>query len=94
MQPGVLENAPKSYIGTLNDLNKEEKEKIQNLLVQKLPTISIVDIERIGKKILEIVSQMTWALQLMAVLSIIAGIIVLYSLARENPDSKDGNSIY
>lgn len=83
MQPGVLENAPKSYIGTLNDLNKEEKEKIQNLLVQKLPTISIVDIERTGKKILEIVSQMTWALQLMAVLSIIAGIIVLYSLARE-----------
>ena len=83
MQPGVLENAPKTFIGTLNELNAEEKEKIQDLLVRKFPTISILDVERTGRKILEIVSQMTWALQIMALLSILAGVVVLYSLARE-----------
>ena len=39
--------------------------------------------ERTGRKILEIVAQMTWALQVMAGLSILAGLVVLYSLARE-----------
>ena len=83
MQPGVLETAPKTFVATLNDLSKKEKEDIQNLLVRKFPTVSIVDVERTGRKVLEIISQMTWALQVMAGLSILAGIIVLYSLARE-----------
>ncbi len=83
MQPGVLENAPKTFVGTLNDLSDKEKSDIQNLLVRKFPTVSIVDVERTGRKVLDIISQMTWALQVMAGLSILAGIIVLYSLARE-----------
>ena len=83
MQPGVLENAPQTYIATLHNLNRESKEETQDFLVRNFPTISILDVERTGKKILEIVSQMTWALQVMAGLSILAGIIVLYSLARE-----------
>ena len=83
MQPGVLENAPQTYIATLSNLNAEEKEKTQDFLVREFPTISILDVERTGKKILEIVAQMTWALQVMAGLSIFAGIIVLYSLALE-----------
>ena len=56
---------------------------MQDLLVRKFPTISILDVERTGKKIIEIVTQMTFALQIMAGLSILAGLIVLYSLARE-----------
>ncbi|MAK27929.1 MAG: hypothetical protein CMI22_06140 [Opitutae bacterium] len=83
MQPGVLESAPKTFIGTLNDLDPNEKEVIQDLLVRKFPTISILDVERTGRKILEIVSQMTWILQVMAALSVLAGLIVLYSLALE-----------
>ena len=83
MQPGVLENAPKTYIATLGSLDAEEKEKTQDFLVREFPTISILDVERTGNKILEIVAQMTWALQVMAGLSIFAGIIVLYSLAQE-----------
>jgi putative ABC transport system permease protein len=83
MQPGVLEGAPKTFIGTLNQLTTVEKQKIQDILVRKFPTISILDVERTGRKILEIVAQMTWALQVMAGLSILAGLVVLYSLARE-----------
>ena len=83
MQPGVLEDAPKTFVGTLNELSDKEKEEIQNWLVREFPTVSIVDVERTGRKVLEIISQMTWALQVMAGLSILAGVIVLYSLARE-----------
>ena len=83
MQPGVLDKAPKTFIATLNKINPEQKEKIQDLLVREFPTISILDVERTGKKILSIVEQMTWALQIMALLSILAGLVILYSISRE-----------
>ena len=56
---------------------------MQNLIVDKFPTISILDVERTGKKILSIVEQMTQALQLMAVLSVLAGLVILYSISKE-----------
>ena len=77
MQPGVLDQAPKTFIATLNHLDAQQKEDSQNLLVRNFPTISILDVERTGKKILSIVEQMTWALQLMAILSIMAGLVIL-----------------
>jgi len=83
MQTGVLEDAPKTFIGTLNNLNEEEKKDIQDSLVGAFPTISILDVERTGRTILSIVRQMTWALQLMAVLSILAGLTILFSISRE-----------
>jgi putative ABC transport system permease protein len=83
MQPGVLETAPKTFIATIEKLSKEEKQIIQDLLVQKFPTISILDVERTGRKILQVVSQMTWALQVMAVLSILVGLIILHTISRE-----------
>ena len=83
MQPGVLEQAPKTFIATLNNLDINEKESMQNLLVEKFPTISILDVERTGEKILSIVEQMTWVLQLMAMLSILAGLVILYSISKE-----------
>ena len=61
----------------------QKKRKIQNLITQSFPTVSILDVERTGRKILSIVKQMTWALQVMAFLSILAGLVILYSISRE-----------
>ncbi len=83
MQPGVLESAPKTFIGTLSNLTQEEKEDVQNLLVRKFPSISILDVERTGQAILSVVKQMTWALQVMAALSILAGLVILFCVSRE-----------
>jgi putative ABC transport system permease protein len=83
MQPGVLENAPKTFIGTLNDMTSEEKKEIQDVIVRSFPTLSILDVERTGRTILSIVRQMTWALQVMAGLSILAGLVILFCVSRE-----------
>ena len=83
MQPGVLDEAPKTFIGTLNDLNASEKQDVQDLLVREFPSISIIDVERTGQAILSIVRQMTWALQVMAGLSVLAGLVILFSVSRE-----------
>ena len=83
MQPGVLDKAPKTFIGTLNNITQEEKKDLQDALVEEFPTISILDVERTGRTILSIVRQMTWALQIMAGLSILAGLTILFSVSRE-----------
>jgi putative ABC transport system permease protein len=88
MQPGALDDAPKTFLGTLHHLAQEKKERLQNLLVREFPTVSILDIERTGKKILQVVGQMTWALQVMAGLSILAGLVILYCVVREKARSQ------
>ena len=82
MQPGCLKRL-KNFIGTLSDLTQKQKEEIQNLLVRKFPSISILDVERTGQAILSVVKQMTWALQVMAALSILAGLVILFCVSRE-----------
>jgi putative ABC transport system permease protein len=87
MQPGVLDEAPKTFLGTLHHLSKSQKEEVQNQLVRDFPTVSILDVERTGKKILQVVEQMTWALQVMATLSVLAGLIILFCVVREKARS-------
>ena len=56
-------------------------------MVRDFPTVSILDVERTGKKILQVVEQMTWALQVMATLSVLAGLIILFCVVREKARS-------
>ena len=67
----------------MNNIDPEEKKDLQDALVGEFPTISILDVERTGRTILSIVRQMTWALQVMAGLSILAGLTILFSVSRE-----------
>ena len=50
MQPGVLDQAPKTFLGTLHHLNEDKKQRVQNVLVREFPTVSILDVERTGKR--------------------------------------------
>jgi len=88
MQTGVLEQAPKTFLATVHQLTPDKKEKLQDSLVHQFPTVSILDVERTGKKILEVVGQMTWSLQFMAALSILAGLVILYCVVREKSRSQ------
>lgn len=80
-QPGVLEMAPKTYIATLPKLSEERKAEIQNRLVNEFPNISMIDVSRLIESIGEILEQMALALTFMAVLCIVAGFVVIYSIA-------------
>ncbi len=88
MQPGVLDQAPKTFLGTIHHLSPQNKERVQNLLVREFPTVSILDVERTGAKILQVVGQMTWSLQLMATLSVFAGLVILFCVVREKSRSQ------
>jgi putative ABC transport system permease protein len=82
IQPGFLEEAPKTFIGALPRMNQSAKSSLQRDLAQKFSNISIIDVDHLTEDILRIADQMSISLELMAWLSVIAGLLVLYSIVR------------
>jgi putative ABC transport system permease protein len=80
-QPGVLELAPKTYVATLPNLPLKAKQDLQDRLVEVLPNVSMVDVSRIIGRISGIMEQMSWALAVMSFLCLLAGFVVIFSIA-------------
>lgn len=87
-QPGVLEEAPSTFLATIYKVRNEDKVSLQNSIVRKFPNISMVDVSMAVNKILEITGQISWAIQVMAFSAIFVGMIVVYSIARYNSQSR------
>jgi len=81
-QPGVLDDAPATYLASMGGLDKLERMNYQNLIVKEFPNVSVIDVTRTVQRILKISDQMVLALRFMAYLSIMAGLVVVFSIAR------------
>ena len=81
-QPGVIEDAPATFLASLGGLDRLRRLHIQNLIVKDFPNVSAIDVTRMVKRVLKISDQMVMALRLMAYLSILAGLVVVFSIAR------------
>ena len=81
-QPGVLNDAPATYLASMGGLDKMNRMNYQNLIVNEFPNVSVIDVTRTVERILKISDQMVLALRFMAYLSIMAGLVVVFSIAR------------
>jgi putative ABC transport system permease protein len=88
MQSGFLEEAPKTFIGSLPRIANNEKLNLQRELSKEFSNISIVDVDHLVTDILNMAEQMSLSLELMALLSILAGYVVLYSIVRTQVQSR------
>jgi putative ABC transport system permease protein len=80
-QAGVLEEAPQTLLASISKLDKNKVVEVQGQLSQQFPNVSMIDVGRLIDKIIEISQKMSWSLEIMAYLSILAGLVILYSLA-------------
>ncbi len=87
-QPGVLDDAPKTYIAAIPKIPLEQKLSLQNGVVQRFPNVSMIDVSDLAKKILEVFGQMSGALRVMAWLSLFAGFVVLFSISSHQASSR------
>lgn len=81
LQPGALDGAPKTWLAAIPKISEERVQDLQNKVIKILPNVSIIDVARTVKRIFEFSEQMSWSLELMAALALIAGFVVLYSMA-------------
>ncbi len=76
-QPGVLEIAPKTYIGTLPQLGQKRGYEIEKLLAKNFPNVSVIDVKDVVHKVMGLYQKMGWLVITMAVLGLVIGIIIL-----------------
>ena len=87
-QPGVLEDAPGTFVGSIGGLDASRRMNVQNRIVSDYPNVSVIDVTRMVGRVLKISDQMVLALRMMAYLSILAGLVVVFSIARHEVEGR------
>jgi putative ABC transport system permease protein len=87
-QPGVLDPAPKTFVAAISNVAEDDRIAVQNAIVLAFPNISIINVTQIIARVLDITNQISWAIKVMAWLSILAGLVVLFSIARYEVKSR------
>ncbi len=83
MQPGVLDDAPKTFLAAIGGLDFAAKTRLQTEMVREFPNMSLIDVTKTIERIGALSSQMSLALQFMAQLSLVAGMFVLFSICQQ-----------
>lgn len=80
LQNGWIADAPKTFLASLPSMPIEQKQNLQSQMAEKFPNISMIDVKKMVTDLLKIAEQMSWSLELMALLALITGYIVLFSI--------------
>lgn len=76
---GILEGAPQIYVTVTRTPNQKISASVQQKVVQQYPNISAIDVSQILATINQFVDKISYAVQFMALFSILTGLIVLAS---------------
>ncbi len=87
-QPGVLEDAPKSFLAIVDQVSFEKQLEIQDLIVERFGNISILNVTEVITKILTLFKAMAWAIGIMSLCCILVGQFVLYSILQSQMHKK------
>jgi putative ABC transport system permease protein len=87
-QPGVLDPAPKTFVAAIGAVAEDDRIAVQNAIVVAFPNVSVINVTQIIARVLDITDQISWAIKVMAWLSILAGLVVLFSIARYEVKSR------
>lgn len=79
-QKGVIDDAPRTYLGTVTQTDFDTTQKLQRELAQSFSNISIVDVKASVARILSISEQVALAITAMAMLCLVAGMGVLTAI--------------
>ncbi|MRH98938.1 FtsX-like permease family protein [Kriegella sp. EG-1] len=78
----ILENAPQFHVLTTKVSDEAKSAKLQQELVKKFPTVSILDLRQMIVLIEGVLDKISWVVNFMAFFSILTGIIVLIGAVR------------
>jgi putative ABC transport system permease protein len=81
IQPGVLDDAPKSYIAGIGLGQDKDRAALQRAIVKLFPNVSIVDISKTSARIVELTTQLQRIISLMSILTALAAITVIAAIA-------------
>lgn len=90
---GVLENAPKFHVLATRVPDEKSSAALQAQIVDRFPTISILDLRQVLTVAREILDQISWVVNFMAFFSIFTGLIVLIGSIRTSRYQRISESV-
>lgn len=78
--PEIASQLPGAYMVSFR-IQPEDESFIQTLSTQH-PTVSLLDIRKMGDKIQQLLSQIVWSITVLAALGVIAGLLLIFTLLR------------
>jgi putative ABC transport system permease protein len=78
--PEIASQLPGAYMVSFR-IKADDESFIQTLSFEH-PTISLLDIRKMGEKIQQLLSQIVWSITVLAVLGVIAGLLLIFTLLR------------
>ena len=82
VQPGVLDDTPKTWLASVPPVSREKKQQLQDALVTDFGNVSMVDIGEVLALVGKLSEQTATALFLMAGLTVFAGLLTFLAIAR------------
>ncbi|EGQ7758334.1 FtsX-like permease family protein [Vibrio vulnificus] len=76
----VMANMPGSYLVSYRI--EENQGGILNQLSRQHPTVSVLDIRTMATKIQSLIEQIVWSISILAILGVIAGVMLIFTLLR------------
>lgn len=80
-QPGVLDEAPKTFLGSFKVNGIEERKAVFKLVANTFPSASLLEVSEVIRKITEIFNLMTFAIRAIAYLSLFVALVVVCAVS-------------
>lgn len=80
-QPGLLEEAPKTFLGSFKVKDLNERKAMFNLVAEKFPNASLLEVSEVIRKITEIFELMAFAIKMISYLSLFVALVVVWSVS-------------
>ncbi|PMG17000.1 ABC transporter permease [Vibrio splendidus] len=78
--PDVLSTIPSTWLVSFR--LEEQHNQMLNELSRNHPTVSLMDIRKMGSKIQELLKQIVWSITVLAALGVVAGLLLIFTLLR------------
>ncbi|WP_135457899.1 ABC transporter permease [Vibrio echinoideorum] len=78
--PDILSEIPSTWLVSFR--LEEQHNQMLNELSRNHPTVSLMDIRKMGSKIQELLKQIVWSITVLAALGVVAGLLLIFTLLR------------
>jgi putative ABC transport system permease protein len=85
-QPGILEEAPKTYLSSLKVKNFAEQQKVFATMAENFPSVSLLEVSTLVKKITSVFDLMAIAIKVISYLSLFVAFVVLIAVSFNHLD--------
>ena len=77
-QPGALEEAPKTFLGTVKEIPFETAEDIQDRVSVAFPNVTLLNLKDVIGKMVETLDKLAWLVRFLSCFALIIGLTILW----------------